>query len=451
MIRRMKFLAPVLIVLSSASVAADEPGSHYQLAVVIDAEADVARISGEWRLPPRKEASQTLVFLLSPLASDPVLKVNCGSAEMPIAGIQHADEGGDRRWSLLMDAACPPEGPLELSFQYQYDATAAPQLRITRGEGFAGGGGQLWYPQESFAERETAVITMDTPAGIESVATGDFLDERHEGDRTLARYELRTPGKLAFAYGQYRIVVRGEIAVMQLARSLDASIEPVAEAAAKSLDVLAEAFGRLPYRDLRIVEVDFQSQAPGSSELGMLFVDPAQMREAENKLPYWAHELAHQWWGVSVRPFGSSPGAAMLTEGMAQYGALLALERVEGAKSAAEYRRAGRDDDIAQSLAGYRALVADRSDRPIADFEPQDQAEVLLANRLATSKGAIAMDGFAERFGRAEFHAALRAFLERHRGGKTSWTELEADLVRIFGPEAEKYLETWFHQPGWGK
>ena len=445
----MKFLAPLLLLLTSTSFASDENRSHYRLDIVIDAAADIARISGDWRLPPHQDTVRAMQFLLSPLASDPFLKASCGGAELPIAGVQQTDEGGDRRWSILFRAACLPENPLMLSFQYEYSGTVAAQLRIARGEGFAGSGGELWYPQESFSELETAVITIDTPAGVESVATGDFVDERPEGERVRSRFELRAPGKLAFAYGQYRIVVRGGSTVWQLARSMDGDLESLAEAAAKAVAVLADAFGPLPYRDLRIVEVDFQSQLPGTNELGLLFVDSAQMREAETRMAYWAHELAHQWWGVSVRPFASSPGAAMLTEGMAQYGALLALERVEGAESAAEYRRNGRGDDTAQSYAGYRALVADGGDQPIADFVPQDQAEVLLAQRLATSKGAIAINGFAERFGHAEFHAALRAFIERHRGGKASWTDLEAELVRVFGPEAEKYLKTWFHQPGW--
>ncbi|MGH8197073.1 MAG: M1 family aminopeptidase [Steroidobacteraceae bacterium] len=447
----MRFLAPLLLFLPSASFASDVNRSHYRLDIVIDAAADIARISGDWRLPPRQDTVRAIEFLLSPFASDPVLQASCGGAELPIAGVQQTDVGRDRRWSILFRAACLPKNPLTLSFQYEYSGTAAPQLRIAHGEGFAGSGGELWYPQESFAELETAVITIDTPAGVESVATGDFLDERPEGERVRSRFESRTPGKLAFAYGQYRIVVRGGSTVMQLARSMDADANAIAGAAAKSVAVLADAFGLLPYRDLRIVEVDFQSQLPGANELGLRFVDSAQMREAETRLAYWAHELAHQWWGVSVRPFASSPGAAMLTEGMAQYGALLVLERVEGAESAAEYRRNGRDDDMSQSLTGYRALVADGGDQPIAGFVPQDQAEVLLAQRIATSKGAIAINEFAERFGRAEFHAALRAFLERHRGGKASWTELEAELVRVFGPEAEKYLKTWFHQPGWGR
>jgi hypothetical protein len=449
MIRDIPALAALSLALAPSALAAGPPTSHYQLEIAIDSAADIARVSGEWRIAPSDQPLRTLEFLLSPLASDPVLGARCGPDELPVAGATHADEGGDRRWSVLFDAICAPGNPVTLSFRYEYVGAAAPQLRLGRAEGFAGGGGELWYPQASFAEPETGAITIDVAEGLESVATGALRHEAVEDGRARTRFELAAPGKLAFAYGDYRIVGRDGTAVMQLARSLDVDPEAVADAVAQSVAALAAAFGPPPFHDLRVVEVDFRSQVQGTSEPGMLFVDSAQMREAAGALPYWSHELAHQWWGVSVRSFGGSPGAAMLTEGMAQYGALVALERVEGAEAAARYRLEGRGEDRAQSLAGYRALVAEGHDRPIGDFLPHDQAEALFAHRLATSKGAIAMSGFAERFGRDALHRTLQAFLERHRGGRTSWAELEAALILAFGAPANQYLRIWYHQDGW--
>ena len=52
---------------------------------------------------------------------------------------------------------------------------------------------------------------------------------------------------------------------------------------------------------------------------------------------YYGHEVGHQWWGALVRVNGTS-GVWMLQEGLAQYCSLRAVEIIEGAEKAKQYR-----------------------------------------------------------------------------------------------------------------
>jgi hypothetical protein len=135
----------------------------------------------------------------------------------------------------------------------------------------------------------------------------------------------------------------------------------------------------------------------------------------------------------------------MLTEGMAQYGGLIAIEELEGHDAAAAYRR---DGDRTSSITGYRTLARDGRDLALGTATPSSQDETLSLHRLATSKGAIAVNLFAEIVGRAAFHDALKAFLGVHSGKATTWREFSESLAARFGEPARRFFRQWFERPG---
>lgn len=442
-------ITEVMAILFAAAPARAQETSDYRLKLAVSVNADRVDIEGNWRIPARAEPVQSFEFLLSSLASEPSLSFACGGSTSDILSRSFADDNGDRRWRIDLAKPCSAGTRMTLTFAYHYEGVSAPQLRVTRREGFAGSGGELWYPQSSFADRETGEIGIETEADIESVATGERVRRKVRHGRVSQTFKVRAPTKFAFAFGDYRIVRPGAGAIVYaLARSPDIDAVAIAETVAASTGALTEAFGAPPAGEIRVVEVDFQSSVLGTSEQGMLFVDPAEMRKAGSNLSYWAHELAHQWWGVGLRAASGSSGAAMLTEGMAQYGALLAIEKIEGADAASVYRREGRGPDGADSIAEYRRMIETGTDEAIALFRPQDQKGVLLAHRLATSKGALAMNLFAEEFGRDAFHGVARRFLEQHQSGRASWPDFETPLTARFGADARRFLEEWLHRPG---
>jgi hypothetical protein len=403
-------------------------------------------VSGDWRAPPVAQDTAAFEFLLSPLIERPRLSVRCDGEAIGVGEMGAVEEGGDNRWTVELARTCPAGRPIDIRFSYALTDAVAPQLRASATEGFAGGFGELWYPQRSFAGRDTGRIVIDAPAAMQAVATGSLVSTRARGRRLRREFNVRTPAKLAFAYGPYLILdVAGDFPVRVMSRSEGIDAEAIRDRLGAIVGPLTTAFGPPPQNGMTVVEIDFRSQVLGSSEYGMLFVDTAEMQARQQDFAYWAHELAHQWWGVTLRPVSRSPGSAMLTEGLAQYGALVALEAAEAAASASSYRRSG----ARHSVAAYAEFVAQRPDDiALADFLPGDQSETVFAHRLAASKGALVLDLFAREFGRERFHVTLRSFLEEHNGGSATWAQLEERLVADFGSAARNFLDQWLHRPG---
>lgn len=444
---RSAYLVAILASSLGGTAAAQ---SSYDLVITAERERASVTVGGVWIWPVQEQASAEPEFRLSRvMRSLRVLWMQCGPDPVSVLSSERRSDGGDDLWRLRLSRACPKGQPLRMAFQARSEGKA-PQFRVGATDGFATGGGELWYPQRTFADRDTGTLTLDLPRDLTGIATGVEVGRETRADRTRLRFESRVPGKLAFAFGRYkeaRVVAPFPVRVLTFAD--DVSARDTADALSRSLAPLAEAFGPSPVAELAAVEVDFQSQVAGTSEYGMIFAEPGKFRGGFD-LPYWAHEFGHQWWGNSVRAARPSTGATLLTEGLAQYGALHALERVEGPETAARYRRDGRNGRIREALAGYRELVASGRDRPAAGawVTTGNQEDILLAHRLAVSKGALLLDQLARRMGRERLHAVLRRFHAQHAGKAAIWAELEAELRATAGLTLAAEIRAWFSDPG---
>lgn len=426
----------------STPLTREPEAGRYVLYLSVDGEHDRIGVRGEWRLLPRSTPRAALDFYLTPLAQDFRLTARCAGRAARVVGLDSVEEGGDQRWRLTLAEPC---ARLSFAFSYALDGATAPQLRAGAREGFAGGGGELWYPQTEFATREVGEITLELPNEVTGVATGHRVATGTQAERHLSTYLVETPSKFAFAYGRYRTFrMQGATPVEILALSEGADPEALADVVSRAIAPLTSAFGPAPFGELRIVEIDFRSRVLGSSEAGMLFVDRSQIAAAD--LAYWAHEIAHQWWGVSVRARGGTPGAAMLTEGLSQYGALFTLEANDAA-AASRFRLNGDGTSSDDSIQAYQALAAEHDAAP-ATFLPEGQSAVLFAHRLATSKGALALNLIAETAGRQRFHGVLRDFHARHAGRRATWAELQAALTAGLSEEARAMIGDWLDRPG---
>jgi ABC-2 type transport system permease protein len=116
------------------------------------------------------------------------------------------------------------------------------------------------------------------------------------------------------------------------------NVDRMLEASKKSLDYFTTNFSPYQYRQYRIFEFprqrgafaqSFPNTIPFSEAIG--FVADIRDPEAIDYVFYvTAHEFAHQWWGHQV--VGANvQGAAVLTETLAQYSALMVMEKEYGA------------------------------------------------------------------------------------------------------------------------
>lgn len=443
---RLAFLFAMLCVWPAAAVARDAASSNGVYLINIRIVGDGVEISGTWRRPRETMEARSLQFLLSPLVTQPEIIVRCGRRDVALTALDHVEDGGDLRWTAEFDRPCPAGRQISVQFSYDIAHAAAPQLRTGARQGFAGGLGEVWYPQINYAWRETGRVAIETPAELAAIATGAPRRTRRIGEFMRSEFIVTTPAKFAFAYGRYRVLdVDGvvPVRVMSLSEAVDA--EAIRQHVAQVIEPLTDAFGSPPFGALAVVEVDFRSMVLGTSEAGMLFVDSSEMAAEQADVTYWAHELAHQWWGVSLRAAPRSPGATLLSEGLAQYAALMALETAMGEEAAAAYRRA----NARHSIASYIAATAQTPDTlSLATALPANQDETIQLHRLATSKGAMALDYFARIVGRERFHRILRSFFRAHQGGTVAWRDLEHEIEPAFGGDTRTFFEQWLHRPG---
>ena len=119
-------------------------------------------------------------------------------------------------------------------------------------------------------------------------------------------------------------------------------IENLTGAVIDALDFMTEEFGPTPIRNLAITPIPggFGQGFPGLVYLSTLaYLDPSQLpprlRDRTGQTFFGelleAHEVAHQWWGNLVVPVSYHDD--WLIESLANYSALLLLERKQGAKA----------------------------------------------------------------------------------------------------------------------
>jgi aminopeptidase N len=138
---------------------------------------------------------------------------------------------------------------------------------------------------------------------------------------------------------------------------------------------------------------------PFSESLG--FVNDLRNPDGVDHVFYvTAHEVAHQWWGDQVIA-ANSQGSMMVTESVAEYAALMTLEKEFGASMPRHILRF----DLDQYLAGRgKELVAEQ---PLVSVENQLY--------IAYRKGSMVFYRLREEIGEAALNRALKAFVTAHR------------------------------------
>jgi len=203
-----------------------------------------------------------------------------------------------------------------------------------------------------------------------------------------------------------------------------------------ALDYYTTTFGPYPYRELRIVEL------PPYSVNGRAF--PSALALAEQNfvtrtgpdvvdLTFFGttHEVAHQWWGGQVRP-AYAKGRGFVSEGIANYSAMLVTEKVLGPAQA----RRVYDYQMNRYLT---RRGEDGGDVPLLEVDDKPH--------VAYGKGAVAMYTLREQLGADVVNGALRRFLEKYRGSGPPYAtslDLYAELRAVTPPELHYLLTDLF-------
>ena len=196
--------------------------------------------------------------------------------------------------------------------------------------------------QLGFSQRTAFRTKFSTSADQIAVAPGYLVGEVVEQDgRRIYTYEMDAPIWPFFSFTSARYAVArdqwNDVAIeVYYHPEHDYNIEPMIRGTKKSLAYFSEQFSPYQYRQFRILEFPryasfaqaFPNTIPFSEAIG--FVADLTDEHAIDMVFYvTAHEAAHQWWGHQVAG-AQVQGMTVIVETLAQYSALMVMEREYG-------------------------------------------------------------------------------------------------------------------------
>jgi aminopeptidase N len=254
--------------------------------------------------------------------------------------------------------------------------------------------------------------TVSTSRDQVAIAPGALLNSWEKDGRRYFHYRMDKPILPFFVYQSGRWDVAGAewqdvpIRVYHDARHTY-NIASMLKGTQRALDYYSASFGPYPHKDVRITEFPLYQQyarsfpgvIPFSESLGFIN-DLRDPNGVDHVFYVTAHEVAHQWWGDQVIA-ANSQGAGMVTESVAEYAALMTVEKEFGAEKVRHILRF----DLDQYLAGRgKELVAEQ---PLVKVENQLY--------IAYRKGSMVFYRLREEIGEAALNRALKAFVSAHR------------------------------------
>jgi aminopeptidase N len=270
-----------------------------------------------------------------------------------------------------------------------------------------------------------------------------MIGRSERGEIASTDYRVDVPAKLGFAAAPYHVFGRGMCTILLLQE--DSRANDIADGCQRTVTALTHIWGDLPRGNVKIVEVDFKSILLGVGESGYILADSSEIRR-DFELNYWAHELSHQWWGSSVHAKYPSPGNSLLTEGLAEFGALSVNRELHGKQGEADYL----SDRLAHEASGaplahYVTILARHEDEALTS-NSEDEGSRL--HYLVTSKGVIAIAMLADEIGLPLFYDLCKEFLKLHANESTTWADLKTFLEGRTSRDLGWFYTQWFDQPG---
>lgn len=235
-----------------------------------------------------------------------------------------------------------------------------------------------------------------------------------------------------------------EVAVYLLSAS-PAGARAQARTLSRAVGAMERRFGPYPYPTYAIAELPESAVTwAASSEQGFIMARTSMFDAPGGNLPLFAHEAAHGWWGNLVNTSG--PGGKLGSESLAQYGAVVAIEALEGPPAAREFLRFSRTGyNPLQCALGYFHIWREGGDKPLAKLE-NDEWD----HNLSDSKGMWFYDMTRQRLGDTAFFAALRGLIARFAAQPMTVADIRAAFLTAAPGDTALggFLNQWLDRKG---
>jgi hypothetical protein len=394
----------------------------------------------------------------------------------------------------------PPE-PLREGVEYEFEFHHSGKVIHDAGDRvFYVSARGFWYPMfgQQFA---TYDLLFRYPRDLDLVTPGGVVEDRTDGDWRTTRRRTSSPIRLAaFNLGNYehvRLERAGYMVDVCANRKLEGALQPrpqtifitpppamqrrrqpdiveapvttepspqtrlevLASEVASALEYMASKFGppALPQLTVSPIPGAFGQGFPGLiylSTLAYLKSLPTARSPATVQTELFfedvlqAHEVAHQWWGNRVTPATYRDG--WLMEALANYSALLYLEKRKGGHSVELLLNAYRADLLAKSAGGQ---TVDSTGPIVLGPRLENSQEPRAWRSIIYGKGSWIIQMLRRRMGDERFFSMLRELMTRY-GGKEISTEGFRQLAAQFlppksdDPKLEAFFEQWVYGTG---
>jgi ABC-type transport system involved in multi-copper enzyme maturation permease subunit len=270
--------------------------------------------------------------------------------------------------------------------------------------------------------------TVSTPADQVALAPGYLQRTWTANGRRYFQYKTTSPILGFWSYLSARYTVkRDQWKDIPIEIYYDAkhpyNVDRMIYAIKKSLDYFTANFSPYQHKQVRILEFpryatfaqSFPNTIPFSEGIGFI-ADLRDKDEIDYVFYVTAHEVGHQWWAHQVIG-GNVQGGTMLVETMAQYSALMVMEK--------EYGREKMQKFLRYELDRY---LRDRGGELVAEM-PLSQVEN--QQYIHYRKGSVAMYALRDYIGEDKVNAALAKFIRDHGFESAPYTTA-GELVRYF-------------------
>lgn len=263
-------------------------------------------------------------------------------------------------------------------------------------------------PSADWVDVETVIST--SPDQI-AVAPGSLVEQWEKDGRRYSRYRLdhRSLNFYSFISARYA-VERDKVGDVDVEVYYHPehrwNVPKMLKSMQQSLAYNIENFGPYKHKQARIIEFPriatfaqaFPGTMPYSESIG--FIANLEKPDDIDMVFYVvAHEMAHQWWAHQV--IGAKmQGATLLSETLAQYSALMVMER--------EYGR-----DMMRKFLRYEMDIYLRSRGQELDKEKPLLTALPSQGYLHYQKGSLALYNLKELIGEARVNAALKEIIEQ--------------------------------------